>query len=105
MAADAPSSRGAADAARRHAFLEFHHIDPYAIGGETTLVNLSLRCRAHNVHEAERLFGSFVPAVSREGRDAGRRLGSSTRPGASDAGQALRARGGAQALLSQTPGP
>ncbi|HKZ32171.1 MAG TPA: HNH endonuclease signature motif containing protein [Vicinamibacteria bacterium] len=90
---------------QEHAFLEFHHIDPYAIGGETTLVNLSLRCRAHNVHEAERLFGSFVPAVSREGRDAGRRLGSSTRPGASDAGQALRARGGAQALLSQTPGP
>jgi len=46
---------------RERVILEFHHVDPYAIGGEATAANLSLRCRAHNVHEAERLFGSFVP--------------------------------------------
>jgi hypothetical protein len=48
---------------RERAILEFHHVDPYAIGGETTSANLSLRCRAHNVHEAERLFGPFAPVV------------------------------------------
>jgi hypothetical protein len=42
---------------RERAFLEFHHVEPYAIGGETSAANLSLRCRAHNVHEHERLFG------------------------------------------------
>jgi hypothetical protein len=39
------------------AFLEFHHVEPYAIGGETTAGNISLRCRSHNVHEAELAFG------------------------------------------------
>jgi hypothetical protein len=39
------------------AFLEFHHQEPYAIGGETTVANVSLRCRAHNVHEADLVFG------------------------------------------------
>ena len=36
--------------------LEFHHLVPFARGGPTTAANLSLRCRAHNGHEAE-LFG------------------------------------------------
>jgi hypothetical protein len=39
------------------AFLEFHHREPYAMGGETTVANVSLRCRAHNVYEAELDFG------------------------------------------------
>jgi hypothetical protein len=38
-------------------FLEFHHVEPYADGGPTTVDNLSLRCRAHNAHEATRYFG------------------------------------------------
>src|SRR5213593_2175018 len=33
-------------------FLEFHHVEPYAVGGEATVENISLRCRAHNGHEA-----------------------------------------------------
>jgi hypothetical protein len=41
-------------------FLEFHHDEPYAIGGEPTVANISLRCRAHNVYEAELLFGPWV---------------------------------------------
>jgi len=48
---------------RERVFLEFHHVDPYALGGETTAANLSLRCRAHNVHEAELVFGPYVPVV------------------------------------------
>jgi hypothetical protein len=50
-------------------FLEFHHREPYAIGGEATVANISLRCRAHNVYEAELAFGSRVP-VSATSRSA-----------------------------------
>ena len=42
--------------------LEFHHIDPYALGGEATVRNISLRCRAQNAHEAVAWFGSRDPA-------------------------------------------
>ena len=38
-------------------FLEFHHVVPFADGGPTTAENLQLRCRAHNVYEAEQHFG------------------------------------------------
>jgi hypothetical protein len=34
-------------------FVEFHHVVPYAAGGETTVQNLELRCRSHNAYEAE----------------------------------------------------
>ena len=34
-------------------FLEYHHVVPYADGGATTSANLELRCRTHNVYEAE----------------------------------------------------
>jgi hypothetical protein len=45
-------------------FLEYHHIVPFAAGGETSVENLELRCRAHNQHEADRYFGrSRVPNV------------------------------------------
>jgi hypothetical protein len=47
------------------AFLELHHIVPYADGGATDATNLTLRCRAHNQHEAE---GRFGPWILREGR-------------------------------------
>ncbi|HEY8147986.1 MAG TPA: HNH endonuclease signature motif containing protein [Vicinamibacteria bacterium] len=39
------------------AFLEFHHLVPYAVGGRPTLDNIDLRCRAHNGYEAEQFFG------------------------------------------------
>jgi hypothetical protein len=32
--------------------LEFHHVLPFADGGPTNIENLSLRCGAHNAHEA-----------------------------------------------------
>jgi hypothetical protein len=41
-------------------FLEFHHREPYAIGGEATVANVALRCRSHNVYEAELAFGPRV---------------------------------------------
>ena len=38
-------------------FLEYHHVVPFAAGGETSAGNLELRCRAHNQHEADLWFG------------------------------------------------
>ena len=34
-------------------FLEYHHVKPYALGGEATVANIQLRCRAHNGYEAD----------------------------------------------------
>src|SRR4029453_15391958 len=39
------------------AFVEFHHVRPYAAGGRCTVDNIELRCRAHNVYEGEPFFG------------------------------------------------
>jgi hypothetical protein len=38
-------------------FLEFHHVTPYALGGEATVTNIQLRCRSHNAYEARLYFG------------------------------------------------
>lgn len=40
------------------AFLEFHHVTPYALGGEATVANIQLRCRSHNAYEARLYFGN-----------------------------------------------
>ena len=48
------------------AFLEFHHIVPYALGGQATVDNISLRCRRHNQYEAELVFGGRGLAEDRE---------------------------------------
>jgi hypothetical protein len=53
---------------RQTTFLEFHHLDPYALGGPPTVDNVSLRCREHNVYEAELVFGPWDPAAVREPR-------------------------------------
>jgi 5-methylcytosine-specific restriction endonuclease McrA len=39
------------------AILEFHHVRPFADGGEATVENIELRCRAHNQYEARLYFG------------------------------------------------
>jgi len=53
---------------REQGFLEFHHAVPFAEGGATSAENLQLRCRAHNVYEAERWFGQRDPLMLREVR-------------------------------------
>jgi hypothetical protein len=40
------------------AFLEFHHVRPFADGGDATVDTIQLRCRAHNTHEAQLYFGA-----------------------------------------------
>jgi hypothetical protein len=39
------------------AFLEFHHVRPFAAGGASVVANIELRCRAHNLFEASLFFG------------------------------------------------
>jgi hypothetical protein len=50
-------------------FLEFHHVKPYAVGGEPTVANVQLRCRRHNDYEARMYFqrGNDDPASTRSG--------------------------------------
>ena len=49
---------------KERSFLELHHIQPFALGGEGTTANISLRCHQHNAHEAEIVFGPWVtPSV------------------------------------------
>jgi len=38
-------------------FVEFHHVDPHALGGEATVDNIELRCRRHNDYEGRLYFG------------------------------------------------
>jgi hypothetical protein len=47
-------------------FLEFHHVQPFAAGGKTTVDNIELRCAAHNAFEASLFFGSGGADVVRE---------------------------------------
>jgi 5-methylcytosine-specific restriction endonuclease McrA len=49
------------------AFLEFHHVVPYAHGGAATVSNIELRCRAHNQYEATLLFGAGADMVREAG--------------------------------------
>jgi HNH endonuclease len=37
-------------------FLEFHHVKPWAVGGEPTVENIQLRCRRHNGYESKVYF-------------------------------------------------
>jgi len=48
------------------ALLEFDHVLPVARGGKSTVANLRLRCRAHNQHEADQVFGGDGGSVVRE---------------------------------------
>ena len=52
---------GTAGRCGEEAFLEFHHVVPFAEGGPATTRNIQLRCRAHNVYEAEQCFGRMFP--------------------------------------------
>ena len=49
-------------------FLEYHHLVPFASGGETSAGNLELRCRAHNEYEADLWFGVTQRGNAREER-------------------------------------
>ena len=50
--------------------LEVHHKTAFAKGGESTLENLTLFCRAHNQHAAEKDFGRDFISTVIGGRDS-----------------------------------
>ena len=57
----------AGDGGRRceeRGFLEFHHLSPFATGGEASVENIALRCRAHNQYEADRFFAPIRSDMS-----------------------------------------
>lgn len=58
---------GAAGRCSETGFLEYHHVTPYADGGDATTANIQLRCRAHNAYEAEEWFGA---SIARERHDS-----------------------------------
>jgi hypothetical protein len=62
--------RGAHGQCAETGFLEYHHVVPFAAGGETSISNVALRCRAHNQYEADLFFGPAKPPVVREQRVA-----------------------------------
>jgi hypothetical protein len=49
------------------ALLEYHHVVPYAVGGEAAIANIQLRCRAHNGYEADLFFGTDRSSRGAEG--------------------------------------
>ena len=51
-------------------FLEFDREIPFARGGQAMVVNIRLRCRAHNQFEAGRTFGAAFMNARREERRA-----------------------------------
>jgi 5-methylcytosine-specific restriction endonuclease McrA len=57
---------GTAGRCTERGFLEYHHVIPFADGGETNVSNLELRCRAHNGFEAERWSGPREEDLIRE---------------------------------------
>lgn len=64
--------------------IEFHHVVPFAAGGAKTASNIQLRCRQHNVYEAETYFGAETVAAARERNS--RKLGKSNGGGGSPRG-------------------
>jgi hypothetical protein len=83
----APSGRSCGDRTR----LELHHVQPYAVGGPSTVENIQLRCRAHNAYEAILYYGlgggssngsGSANAVQERPRTYGLSARGSTGPGA-----------------------
>ena len=60
-------------------FLEFDHIRPVARGGEATVEDLRLCCRAHNQYAAERVFGAEFMTEKREAARRVRQIASGLR--------------------------
>jgi hypothetical protein len=58
---------GAHGRCQERAFLEFHHLIPFAAGGRADAANIQLRCRAHNLYEADLFFGADAVRERRVG--------------------------------------
>jgi hypothetical protein len=52
--------------------LEYHHLIPFARGGDHSASNITLRCSSHNAHQADHDFGADFMARHRRGSPAER---------------------------------
>ncbi len=87
------------------AWLEFHHLTPYAIGGPASVENVALRCRAHNAFEASQFFGQTVMSRVRARAAAERgRGGVGVRADARASGGSTTAPAGSQPPGATLPG-
>jgi hypothetical protein len=67
-------------------FLEFHHVIPYAEGGEAVANNVHLRCRSHNSYEAEQWFGPLLARETAADYSRGQQVPEPVGPQGRDAG-------------------
>jgi 5-methylcytosine-specific restriction endonuclease McrA len=53
--------------------LEFHHIEAFARGGQSTVANVTLYCNSHNRHAAEKELGAarVAEAIARRRSEGG----------------------------------
>jgi hypothetical protein len=62
--------------------VELHHLEPFGLGGASSPENLTLRCRAHNLHAAEQEYGRrYIARKIAETRLRGGRPPAPTIPG------------------------
>jgi len=93
------SSDGRRCRARR--CLELDHIEPFAVGGEATIENLRLRCRAHNQRYARHYFRVFRLNAAIENFQRRRAPVRGERPGSGEH-ESRRSRGSARATAERT---
>jgi hypothetical protein len=72
----AAESRTSGHRCNERRFVEFHHVDPHALGGEATVDNIAFACRRHNDYEVRVYFGKR----RRDDTGAVREEGTSHRP-------------------------
>jgi len=65
---------------KERAFVEFHHVRPYAIGGASTADNVQLRCRRHNDYEARVFLGRTADVRIPDTRGGNARSGDARPP-------------------------
>ena len=44
-------------------YLEYHHLTPWIVGGQASVVNIALRCRSHNAYESTVYFRPLRTAM------------------------------------------
>jgi hypothetical protein len=87
--------------------VEFHHVDPAACGGEATVEDIELRCRAHNQYEAEVDFGvGFMEAkraAAQQARAAARERAAAEKRAAAEARDWAKAEASERAAIERDP--
>jgi hypothetical protein len=58
------SFEGARHRCEERSYLEYHHLTPWVVGGEPSVENIALRCRAHNAYESKVYFAPIRAAMA-----------------------------------------